>query len=232
MTLLQPKTGYRYNSDSLFLYYFIKKQSNLKGEVLDVGCGCGVVGLLLKRDFPKINLTALDIQPLNCEITAHNAKKNNLDIKTICADFIDFKSEQKFDFVVSNPPFYEMGSSSSDLHKNISRSAHNLEFHNFCKSANSLIKPKGVLYFCYDPRFLDMILQVLGEYKFKLTKLKFIYPKKSKIAKLALFEAKKSSKSLCEILPDLVVMKKRKFSKKAKKIFKIANTKSIDYERI
>lgn len=48
MLLSQLKDGYRYNSDSIFLYDFIKKRG-FKGVVLDVGCGCGIVGALLKK---------------------------------------------------------------------------------------------------------------------------------------------------------------------------------------
>ena len=59
MKIYQLKDGYRYNSDSVFLYNFIR-EFGVFGDVLDVGAGSGVVGFLLKRDFANINLTSLD----------------------------------------------------------------------------------------------------------------------------------------------------------------------------
>jgi len=52
MLLYQPESGYCYNSDSIFLYDFIDSFKP-KGRVLDVGAGCGVLGLLVARDNKK-----------------------------------------------------------------------------------------------------------------------------------------------------------------------------------
>ena len=49
MIIYQLKDGYRYNSDTIMLYNFIFDISP-KGNILEVGAGCGVLGLLLKRD--------------------------------------------------------------------------------------------------------------------------------------------------------------------------------------
>ena len=53
MNLFQPKNGYCYNSDTMFLYDFTTK-FNIKGDVLDVGGGCGVLGLLIKEILKKL----------------------------------------------------------------------------------------------------------------------------------------------------------------------------------
>ncbi|MEJ2469363.1 MAG: methyltransferase, partial [Campylobacterales bacterium] len=46
MLLYQPSEGYCYNSDSIFLYDFVSSFKP-RGRMLDVGAGCGVVGLLV-----------------------------------------------------------------------------------------------------------------------------------------------------------------------------------------
>jgi len=111
--LFQYEEGYRYNSDSLVLYDFISKL-NPKGRILDIGSGSGIVGLLMKRDFSKIALTQIDIQPLHVELTKKSAKKNKLDAKVLHADIRECKFEEKFDFIVTNPPFYHEGSQKSE----------------------------------------------------------------------------------------------------------------------
>jgi len=54
--IYQEKGGYCYNSDTLFLYDFICKKG-IRGNVLDVGCGCGILGLLIKESKQSTNLS-------------------------------------------------------------------------------------------------------------------------------------------------------------------------------
>ncbi|OCR92564.1 tRNA1(Val) (adenine(37)-N6)-methyltransferase [Campylobacter fetus] len=230
MKLFQLKDGYRYNSDSLFLYDFISK-NKIFGNLLDVGCGCGILGLLLKRDFVNLNLSSIDIQEINSTITQLNADVNSLVATVICDDFSKFKSEMKFDFIVSNPPFYsDQITKSQKEHINISRYSSSLDPLSFFKCVNANLKPQGTLYFCYDARRVGEILPILSSFKLKLTKLRFVHSKVSESSKLGLFEAKKSSKSMCEIYPPLIVFDGNEFSDEAKEIFKKSDTKSEIYE--
>ena len=78
MILYQPESGYCYNSDSLFLYDFISSFKP-KGKVLDVGAGCGIVGLLVARDNPKVELEAVEKQVIFVEYARHNARVNKIE---------------------------------------------------------------------------------------------------------------------------------------------------------
>lgn len=229
LELYQLQNGYRYNSDTLFLYDFISA-SKLRGDILDVGCGCGILGLLVARD-NEIKLTGIDIDPLNVQISQHNASINGIAGEFIAEDFSKFKSDIKFDFIISNPPFYHANATKSQ-NKHIANSRYNdsLSLEQFLAGANRNLKPKGVLYFCYDAKQIGLILALLVKFKLNLTKLKFVHSKRGQNAKLALFEAKKSSKSLCEILPPLIVFDGDNFSLEASEIFKKANTISKVYE--
>ena len=228
MIITQPKNGYRYNSDTMFLYDFIR-EGGARGEVLDTGCGSGVLGLLLKRDFPKISLSLLDILEANVNLAAANASQNRLEAEFITADFAKFKSEKRFDLIVSNPPFYHDGvKKSENEHLRTSRYSENLPLSALVRTANSLLKPRGVFSFCYDAKRLAEILLCLSEFEFTLTRLCFVYPKTDGTANLALIEAKKSSKSLAQILPPIFVFEGGVYSKKAVEIFATANTQSKD----
>ena len=228
MIITQPKNGYRYNSDTRFLYDFIR-EGGVRGEVLDAGCGSGVLGLLLKRDFPKISLSLLDILEANVNLAAANAMQNGLEAEFITADFAKFKTEKRFDLIVSNPPFYHNGvKKSENEHLRTSRYSENLPLSALVGRANSLLKPRGVFSFCYDAKRLAEILLCLAEFKFTLTRLCFVYPKTDGAANLALIEAKKSSKSLAQILPPIFVFEGGVYSKKAVEIFATANTQSKD----
>lgn len=233
MIILQAKNGYRYNCDSIFLYDFaLKFMKNENKSLLDVGSGCGILALMIKNSFNKLDVFGVDIQELNYKISKKNAKENHLNIKFFNCDFRDFASDKKFDFIISNPPFYELGSRSQNSHLDTSREALNLDLKSLLKKINSLISPKGKLIMCYDARSLDYLLSELLAYKFKPEVLRFAHSKKDKFSKLVLIKASKSSRAKLEIQAPLFIMDGEEYSKEAMEIFKNINLESQDYEEI
>ncbi len=229
MFIYQEKGGYCYNSDTLFLYDFISKFSP-KGELLDVGCGCGVLGLLIKDNF-KINLTGIDIQENPVYLSKINAKNNSFDGRFICGDFLKYEFDKKFDMIVSNPPFYRADSKQSiALSKKISRFNDALPFESFIKKANSLLKPKGELIFCYDVCQMDKLFEVLGRYKLKVCDVRYVHPKLDKNATIVMIRAKKSSKSMVKCHPPLITHKDGEFTKEVSAIYKKIALKSLKCE--
>lgn len=226
LTLCQLKDGYRYNSDSLFLYWFISSFT-CKGDVLDIGCGCGILGLLIKRDFDKCSVDMVDIQKQNVLISQKNAKLNSLHVEIKESNFLDLDESKRYDILISNPPFYHDGAKKSEnLQIAMSRYSENLPLLEFIKKSFRLLKPKGYIYFCYDAKQLQSVLNALKEANFGTEDICFLHPKSDKKATLALFRARKNSKALCNILPPFVVNDESGYTKKAKDVFKKANTLS------
>lgn len=230
MKIIQPRVGYRYNSDTMMLYGFICEEG-LKGSVLEVGCGCGVLGLLLKRDFEAIDLDMLDMQEVNIKIAKQNADENGLKASFITADFTNFECQKRYDFVISNPPYYHDGAKKSENeHIKISRYSEFLPLEKLIKSVNSIMKPSGVFVFCYDAKRLSEILTLLKMYKFNPTRIKFVHPKANKEASLVIIEAKKNSKALVKILPPIFILEGERYTKEASEIFTRAGTFSQSCE--
>ena len=201
------------------------------GDVLDVGAGCGILGFLLKRDFESINLSLLEIQERNLEILRLNSLQNDLPAEILHADFAEFKSKKRFDFIVSNPPFYrERISLSKEPHMALSKSAASLSLRDFVRSANAHLKPGGTLIFCYEAGKLAKICELLGEFRLNLTRLGFVYPDISKPAKLALLQARKNSRSPCEIILPIYASAHGRRTEQAQAIYKSAGLTSVDYE--
>lgn len=226
MIIYQPSDGYCYNSDTIFLYNFIKK-FNIKGDVLDIGSGSGILGLLVGRDY-KVDLTLVEKQEKMAFFTKLNAKVNKIGIDLKVGDFLETEFDKKFDFLISNPPFYHDSVIKSQKKEiNISRYAEHLPFESLLKKANKILKPKGALIFCYDVKQIQNLLSLLSSYKFVVEAMQFVYPKRDKDASLVLVYAKKSSKSLCKILNPFIVFENEKYSKEAEEAFKIAGVHSI-----
>ncbi|EDM23706.1 tRNA1(Val) (adenine(37)-N6)-methyltransferase [Caminibacter mediatlanticus] len=225
MILYQPKNGYCYNSDTMFLYDFISK-FNIKGDVLEVGGGCGVLGLLIKRDFPKINLTIIEKQKVMYDFTLKNSKENNLEAEVINADFLEYKFDKKFNFIISNPPFYKGTLKSENEIKKIARYEEYLPMEEFFNKVNSLLVENGEFIFCYDAKRIDDIIKTLPK-PLKITDMRFMYPRVNKNASLVMIRAKRHAKSMVKIHPPLIGLEGEEYSKEASEIYKKANTKSI-----
>ena len=72
-------------------------------SVLDVGCGVGIIGICIKKAYPKVRLTMVDINERCIELTSKNSSENAIDAEVILSDMYE-KVEGMFDLVISNPP--------------------------------------------------------------------------------------------------------------------------------
>ncbi len=223
--IYQPEKGYRYNSDTLFLYDFISKL-RLKGTVLDVGSGSGILGILLKRDFKKIELHSIEKQTLFHHLTIKNSEVNRIENNNLHIDFLDTTFLQQFDFIVSNPPFYSSSViQSKNINLSIARYNHHLPIDKFVKRVSQSLKPKGYFLFCYDPKQFQDLISTLSENKFQVERVRFVYPSITKQSSLVLIQARKGSKSLMKVEPPLI-----NFSDEVKAIYKKANTYTLSFQ--
>lgn len=227
MLLYQPDSGYCYNSDSVFLYDFI---SSFKpnGRVLDVGAGCGIVGLLVARDNKKVKLEAVEKQEIFVEYATINARVNNIDYKIVKKDFLDLDENEKYDYIISNPPFYHDGVTKSQNEMLFNaRYNINLPLKKFFKKVSRVLKPKSHFIFCYDASQFGLICSELEKVNMRVVDVQFIHPKIDRVASLVMIHARNGSKSLMKVWEPFISFEADDFSQKAKKIYEKARTQSI-----
>ena len=233
MVLYQPTNGYCYNSDTHFLYNFIvenlKKYKNIKGEILDIGSGSGILGLLVAKDFEKIKLNQCEIQEMFQFFTKKNSETNKINSKLYEGSFSNIEFDKKFDICVSNPPFYHSDVIKSENESlKIARYNDSLPLEIFIKKTATILNSEGKFFFCYDVKQINEILLLLNKYKFNLEALQFVHPKESKDATLVLVYAKRNSKSLTKVLAPLIVFdEKNEFTSFVQDIYKKSSTHSI-----
>ncbi|QKE28303.1 tRNA m6A37 methyltransferase [Arcobacter acticola] len=233
MVLYQPINGYCYNSDTHFLYNFIyenlKKYKNIKGELLDIGSGSGILGLLLAREYTNLNLNQCEIQEVFQFFSTKNAQTNKLESTLYKGSFEKVEFNKKFDICVSNPPFYHSDVIKSENENlRIARYNDSLPLEQFIKKVSSVLTSEGKFFFCYDVKQINEILILLNKYKFNLEALQFVHPKLSKDATLILVYAKKNSKSLTKIFNPLIVFENNNdFTQEVQNIYEKSSTYSI-----
>ncbi len=227
MLLYQPESGYCYNSDSVFLYDFISSFEP-RGKVLDVGAGCGVVGLLVARDNQRVELEAVEKQDVFVEYATTNARVNKIGYKIHKTDFLELDEGTKYDYVISNPPFYHDGVTKSENEMLFNaRYNVNLPLKQFFKKVSRILKPKSHFIFCYDASQFGLICSELDRVNMRVVDVQFIHPKKDRVASLVMIHARNGSKSLMKVWPPFISFDGEDFSQKAKDIYAKAKTQSI-----
>lgn len=76
------------------------------GTIADVGCGNGLLSLVIKQQCPTARLIACDDSMLAIRSTADNASNNQLDIEVVHSNALDNVNEP-LDWVVCNPPYHD-----------------------------------------------------------------------------------------------------------------------------
>jgi len=200
LKIYQPQSGFRYNSDSLLLYDFALR-SKSSGAILDIGCGSGIVGLLLARDLGR-PLAGVDKQEEMILHAQKNAEENGIDARFFCMDIAELKSDERFGLIVSNPPFYPSeGTLSQDSSKAQARYAVHMPPEVLIERANAHLHNRGSFVFCYEARALQLLMSLLAAKKFQVVRIQLVHPEVGKEARLVLIEAKKYGGGSMTVLP-------------------------------
>ena len=110
LTLHIPPEGFPLSTDSLVLAHFVRLSG--KARVLDLGSGCGTLGLLLCAKSPGCHVTGVEIDPAAHAAALDNIARNDLGARmsSICADLRSFVPKHgAFEICVSNPPYFSGG---------------------------------------------------------------------------------------------------------------------------
>jgi len=107
-----PDSVYYPKEDSELLIEVIQK-IDIKGKnILEIGCGSGLLSIIMARKGAKV--TATDINPDAIEAAEINAEKNGANILVLLSNMFE-NVTGKFDLVVFNPPYLPIGEDEGDI---------------------------------------------------------------------------------------------------------------------
>ncbi len=162
---------------------WIIKDAHVNKNILDIGTGSGCIAISLSKYLSYCNITGWDINEDVLNIANHNATLNNVNVLFELSDITKPKfSKEKFDIIVSNPPYI-----TNKEKKLMSNNVKSFEPHSalFVEDDNPLffyknildfsisnLKSKGFLYLEINENFYKEVLKLLKDKGFYDIKLK------------------------------------------------------------
>ena len=73
-------------------------------RVLDLGCGYGVIGITLKKQYPDSAFTLAEVNPRALELAQENAARNGAEVTCVCSDVYSGVEGNTFTDILTNPP--------------------------------------------------------------------------------------------------------------------------------
>ena len=133
---------FRVGTDGVLLGALVSCEAASK--VLEVGTGTGLISLMTAQRNPRAKILALDINEKAVELAGHNFSnslfRDRLRVKLF--DFKNYISEEKFDLILSNPPYFEqMDSSPKDV---LARQQVELNFEQLIQNSSTLLAENGL----------------------------------------------------------------------------------------
>lgn len=123
--------------------------ADIEGDsrILDVGTGTGLIALMLAQRNASAEIVGVDISHEAIEEARNNflnspwAKRLSVTEGDVCS----FESNEKFDHIVSNPPYFVDSLHSPDSLRTMARHTSSLKFEDLVTSAVRLLRPGGRL---------------------------------------------------------------------------------------
>jgi tRNA1Val (adenine37-N6)-methyltransferase len=193
--------------DAVLLSQFVTTRPGAR--VVDLGAGCGVIGLMLLRTRDVQRVICLEIQPGLADQAFRNAALNGLEgrMTVILGDIRHPPLLPSIaDVVVCNPPYRPPGSGKTnpDPEKAIARHEIMASLNDVLSAACRLLKPKGRITMVYPAARLAELLVKMRSFDFEPKKMRIKHPDMRGEAKLVFIEATRGGKAGLKILPPLL----------------------------
>ncbi|MFC6269207.1 tRNA1(Val) (adenine(37)-N6)-methyltransferase [Frigoriflavimonas asaccharolytica] len=137
----QDEKVFRVGTDAVLLGSFADVLG--KTNVLEIGCGTGIISMMLAQRNQNAEILAIDIDENAVELAEINFINSifskRLQVKS--ADYTKFNTENLFDLIVCNPPYFEVNPSEKDI---LARQKLALNFEDLIKNASKILNKNGL----------------------------------------------------------------------------------------
>lgn len=201
---------FKLGTDSVLLADFVNTASRKNG--IDLGCGSGILPLLLLEKSEKLRMTGLEINPDAAAFAEKNLCENGLSErgKITVGDIKNHRklfSSGEFDLVVSNPPYFAHGSGyvSPRADRAAARGEALCSLEDICRAAAYLCRTGGAFFLVHRGERITDALCLLRQYGLEPKRLRTVSHSPEKEPSLVLIESRRGGNPGTKIMPPLFI---------------------------
>lgn len=201
---------FRLGTDCVLLADFVNVSGAVRG--IDLGCASGAIALLLLARSERLHMTGLELLPAAAELAEENLRRNGLESRgrIITGDIRRHRAlfrAGSFDFVVSNPPYFPLGSGklSPDRARAAARGETDCCLEDICTAAAFLCRSGGSFALVHKPERLAEIFGAMSASGIEPKRLRLVCPRAEAAPSLVLVEGRRGGKPGLKIEPPLIL---------------------------
>jgi tRNA1Val (adenine37-N6)-methyltransferase len=193
--LVQPRRGYRFSIEPILLARFVRARAS--DLVLDLGAGCGVLGIVIAALHRPREVVAVEIQPSLADLAGRNAALNEIaNMRAIAADIrarrIAGVAPASFDLVVANPPFHARGAGreSPDHGRRVARGETGAALADFVAAARRYARNGARVAFVLGAARSAEMISLMRSHRLEPKRIRFVHPRAELPAAAVMVEAR------------------------------------------
>lgn len=201
---------FRPGTDTFLLSSLPRLKTGLR--ICDLGCGTGLLGLLLMQRQSGMTVTGVDIQPAAVHLARKCAAENDLAdrmqfVETDLKDIRRHFPTGSFDLVVCNPPYYppNSGYMTADDAIRTARSEVSCTLEDICRAAAYLLRWGGSFCLTHKPERLTDVLDAMRRHGCEPKRLRMVCAQPDSAPSLILVEGRRGGKPGLSIEPPLIL---------------------------
>lgn len=177
-TVYHDRCAMKVGTDGVLLGSYVSLPS--AGRVLDVGTGTGLVAMMIaQRGTSNLKIDAIEIDKDASEQAAENIGKTAWSnrIRVINSDFTEFCPQQKYDLIVSNPPYFENSLRCTATNRNNARHTDTLSYETLISHSATMLNYGGAISIILPYDKLSSVTEIAQQNSLHLADILIVYPK-------------------------------------------------------
>lgn len=210
--IIQNPERFCFGMDAVLLSGFARAKK--QERCLDLGCGNGIIPILMEAKTEGMHFSGLEIQPESADMARRSVALNGLQdrIDIVEGDIKDASKifgASSFHVVTTNPPYMTAQHGLTNLYeaKTIARHEVLCNLEDIIRESARLLMPGGRFYMVHRPFRLAEIISLMVQYRIEPKRMRLVYPYVDREPNMVLIEGLRGGKSRMTVEKPLIVYK-------------------------